>query len=145
MLARSHCHLACTSQCNRSPADVARERGTFKAMRRLHEAHREWGEVQYLFQDEATCVRACASFGIRCASVWLALILSTASPRRSVGQEIGRQNLDLRSSIAAIMKSVATGKRPDGGDWTADRVVEQVATDDAQARRQVTSPRAAAR
>ena len=72
MLARSHCHLACTSQCNRSPADVARERGTFKAMRRLHEAHREWGEVQYLFQDEATCVRACASFGIRCASVWLA-------------------------------------------------------------------------
>ena len=114
-------------------------------MRRLHEAHREWGEVQYLFQDEATCVRACASFGIRCASVWLALILSTASPRRSVGQEIGRQNLDLRSSIAAIMKSVATGKRPDGGDWTADRVVEQVATDDAQARRQVTSPRAAAR
>lgn len=95
-------------ECNRSPADVARERGTFKAMRRLHEAHREWGEVQYLFQDEAT----------------------------SVGQEIGRQNLDLRSSIAAIMKSVATGKRPDGGDWTADRVVEQVATDDAQARRQ---------
>ena len=56
---------------------------------------------------------------------------------RSIGQDIGRKKLDLRTSLSQIMSAVATGKAPDGANWAEVQAPDEEAKVTAESRRKV--------
>ena len=71
-------------ECQRTPMDIARERGAFRVLKKLHGALNKEGQTKYLFRDEA----------------------------RDVGEEFAKRRVSLTSALPQIMLAVATGKNP---------------------------------
>jgi hypothetical protein len=68
----------------RTPVDVARQRGAYKIMKVLHDAQRNRGQVKHLFSTEAV----------------------------SIGQELASRKLETRHALPQLMLAMATGKSP---------------------------------
>lgn len=80
-------------EANRSPVDIARERGAYKALKALHDAAGKRGRVKYLFRDEA----------------------------RDLGSSLAREGAPLRQAIPQMLMAVASGLDPRTGDYWAEK------------------------